>query len=61
MPGLPELPVPNTSREHAQVDGTIDTKAIYQTHRGKLPEGHDDKKPNTKVSTGLVEYEPEVA
>lgn len=59
MPGMPELPVPNTSREQAQVDGTIDTKAIYQTHRGKVPEGHEDKRPTIKTATGAVEYEPE--
>ena len=59
MPHLPELPVPNVSREHAQVDGTVDTKPIYQTHRGKIPEGHTSGQKYVEAPSGLVEYETE--
>lgn len=41
---LPNLPV-NVPTDQVQEDGYVPTKPIYQTHRGKLPEQHEDKRP----------------
>lgn len=54
MPGMPNLPVNLTPDEARQVDGTRDNEPVYQTHRGKLPEGHEDKRPYVGAPEGFA-------
>ena len=54
----PELPHYVGADRPLQVDGdTSDQKPIYQTHRGKLPEGHDDKRPVLPRSDDPLHYQ----
>lgn len=55
MPGLPELPA-RIPLSQVQEDGDTSQQPIYQTHRGKNPEGHDRKPPYIKEMDGFGQY-----
>lgn len=60
MPGMPELPI-NVPREQRQEDGDVDTKDVYQTHRGKKATSRDvgGLPPNAQVPDGPLRWEDE--
>ena len=56
MPGLPELPV---NVDTLPEEGTREQKPIYQTQRGKLPEGHEDTRPYINTEPYPMRYREE--
>lgn len=55
---MPELPVEVDDLAHdTQRDGTRDHLPVFQTHRGKRPEGHEDTMKEPLRPQGWARYE----
>ena len=55
---MPELPRNITDPAHdTQRDGDRDKKPVHSTHRGRLPEGHEDRRPTIQEPDGWLRYD----
>ena len=56
MPNMPELPITLDDATEVQVEGEVYQQPIYQTHRGKNPEGHDKQPVIQDPPQGFLRY-----